>query len=236
MGTQRLYVKNARLAGIITAPRVSPESLNAYRKRQYGVKEESPVTMTVMERITYAFDRYAPGPRGVRLDRKPGRKTTFLIVTNGWDEVPCKLTSTQADLIEAGIEIDRLNLPEVAIGSPECEADTQRHADAISPILEGLTVGDDVRAVIELQRILYPGATLTMVLRSISSTGMYRRISVYTAGLRMISRLVYTAGVGDARHDEVGMGGSGMDMGVALADALAYTLYGEGDMLTRKWI
>lgn len=86
---------------------------------------------------------------------------------------------------------------------------------------------EDARA--ELQNLLKPGMTVYCILRHVSRSGMYRRISFYIlrdAGPdykpedRMypyyLDRLIIAAGIGDeprGRADGVGVGGCGMDMG-----------------------
>jgi hypothetical protein len=84
----------------------------------------------------------------------------------------------------------------------------------------------------ELRALLKPGDTVYTVLRHVSRSGMYRRISAYImrdAGPEYkgkdryypyyLDRLLILAGIGDAprgRGDGVGVSGCGMDMGFHL--------------------
>lgn len=81
----------------------------------------------------------------------------------------------------------------------------------------------------ELQGLLTPGQTVYCILRHVSRSGMYRRISFYIlqdAGPdyppaerhypRYLDRLIIEAGIGHdhrGRGEGVGVGGCGMDMG-----------------------
>lgn len=89
----------------------------------------------------------------------------------------------------------------------------------------------------KLHEALKPGDTITMVIRHVSSSGMYRAIDFYllTCSKGEISRswLSYWmahAGIGrwDDRKEAVGMTGVGMDMGFHAVYNLGSMLYPNG--------
>ena len=91
-----------------------------------------------------------------------------------------------------------------------------------------------------LERLLNSGDTVYTVLRSVSRSGMYRRIDLYTiddsARMREINngrpRVQYLSGycavlLGIPRSDKgLGVSGCGMDMGFHLVDLLRARLFG----------
>lgn len=85
-----------------------------------------------------------------------------------------------------------------------------------------------------LRESLKPGDTVYTVLRHVSRSGMYRVIDLYKmteSGPECLSGLAKGAGVGDeprGRHDGIGVGGCGMDMGFYLVYRLGYTLWPNG--------
>lgn len=88
-------------------------------------------------------------------------------------------------------------------------------------------------AVKALRRHLKPGSTVYTVLRHVSSSGMSRRIDVYTMKKNKPVGLTYYAAkaLGYNRHPEkegITVGGCGMDMGFHLVYNLGRTLFSKG--------
>lgn len=85
----------------------------------------------------------------------------------------------------------------------------------------------------DLLRSCPPGSTLHTVLRHVSRSGMYRAIDVYRLHDQDADWLSYrvAALLGmrfDKRHEAIGIGGCGMDMGFAIVSDLSRALYPEG--------
>lgn len=129
-----------------------------------------------------------------------------------------------------------------------------------------LTKADKVRtereeARAELRALLKPGETVYTVLRHVSRSGMYRRISAYVmrdAGPEYegkdryypyyLDRLILAAGLGDkprgSHRDGVGVSGCGMDMGFHVVYNLGCVTFPEGSgwdndggyALNHRWI
>ena len=93
---------------------------------------------------------------------------------------------------------------------------------------------DKQDAIIALREILKPGDTVHTILRHVSRSGMYRRISLVAIrdGQPLnIDWLCLRAGVGNrprGRDEGLGVGGCGMDMGFALVYELSHTLWPDG--------
>lgn len=95
----------------------------------------------------------------------------------------------------------------------------------------------------ELKKWLQPGDTVYTVLRHVSSSGMQRRIDLYTI---VDNRLIYLSGYAEGaglakRHktkDGLIVNGCGMDMGYHLVYNLSYILFGyeAGDQLRHEWV
>jgi hypothetical protein len=85
-----------------------------------------------------------------------------------------------------------------------------------------------------LRESLKPGDTVYTVLRHVSRSGMYRVIDLYKlkeSGPEWLSGLAKGAGIGEeprGRHEGVGVGGCGMDMGFELVYRLGYALWPNG--------
>jgi hypothetical protein len=96
-----------------------------------------------------------------------------------------------------------------------------------------------------LRGILFPGDTVYCVLRGVSSSGMYRRISLLAAPRDgttspivraraepfVIDGYAIRVGIGSrprGRADGIGVGGCGMDMGFALVYELSQMLFPNG--------
>lgn len=102
-------------------------------------------------------------------------------------------------------------------------------------------------AIDRLKEILHPGDTVYTVLRHVSRSGMYRVVSVYAIAdnePRWLSNLVATA-IGfrfDNKHDAVGVGGCGMDVGFEIVYNLSRVLFQNGDkadagyLLKQRWM
>lgn len=96
----------------------------------------------------------------------------------------------------------------------------------------------------ELQSLLKPGITVYCILRHVSRSGMYRRISFYImrdAGPDYkpedrlypyyLDRLIIEAGIGDAprgNNEGVGVTGCGMDMGFHIVNNLGMFTWPKG--------
>lgn len=87
-------------------------------------------------------------------------------------------------------------------------------------------------ALILLRSILKPGDTVDCILRHVSRSGMYRSISLLQRGKdgpRDITRIAGLAcGLKRDRHDGLGVGGCGMDMGFHVVYSLGRALYPAG--------
>lgn len=97
------------------------------------------------------------------------------------------------------------------------------------------TATDRADAIATLRAMLPPGSTVYTVLRSVSRSGMSRRIDCYLLspnGPRWLSGLVSRAlqmpHPNDSTHQGLRVGGCGMDMGYHLVYHLAATLYPDG--------
>ena len=96
-------------------------------------------------------------------------------------------------------------------------------------------------ALTYLRKILKPGDTVQTVLRSVSKSGMYRRIDLYTI---KDGQMVYLSGyagrvLGINRHPNkqgLGVSGCGMDMGFHLVYSLSHALFPKGFKTTKKTI
>ena len=104
----------------------------------------------------------------------------------------------------------------------------------------------------ELQGLLTPGQTVYCILRHVSRSGMYRRISFYIlrdAGPDYkpeeryypyyLDRLILQAGIGDAprgNNDGVGVSGCGMDMGFHVVYSLSCFAFPDGFAPSEKGI
>jgi hypothetical protein len=84
----------------------------------------------------------------------------------------------------------------------------------------------------ELRKLITPGQTVYCTLRSVSSSGMSRTISLHiidNGTLRGIDNLAADAtDTKRAKRDGLIMGGCGMDMGFALVYSLGYALWPNG--------
>ena len=86
----------------------------------------------------------------------------------------------------------------------------------------------------ELRRLLPPGTTVYTVLRHVSSSGMYRAISLVIPtrdGIHNLDYLIKRADLGykiDRNHGGLAAGGAGMDMGFGLVYGLSRSLYSKG--------
>ena len=87
-------------------------------------------------------------------------------------------------------------------------------------------------ARVELRKLIIPGQTVYCTLRSVSSSGMSRRISLHiieNGTLRSIDSLA--ADATDTAHSDKGgliVGGCGMDMGFHIVYTLGYALWPNG--------
>lgn len=85
----------------------------------------------------------------------------------------------------------------------------------------------------DLRKELPPGSTVYTVLRHCSRSGMYRAIDVYAIRDNEPRRLTFSVAKAtgyryDRKHEALGIGGCGMDMGFAIVSELSYHLYPNG--------
>lgn len=89
-----------------------------------------------------------------------------------------------------------------------------------------------IDAIQQLRKLLKPGQTVYTVLRSVSRSGMSRRIDLYMVRGRAIRYLTgYVArvlGYRQSNDGEIVVGGCGMDMGWALVYELSRHLFPKG--------
>ena len=90
---------------------------------------------------------------------------------------------------------------------------------------------------------LTQGQTIYTILRSVSSSGMSRNISLVAVCEGQLCDITYyaAAALGWKLTDTNGrrairVQGAGMDMGFHLVDSLSYALYGEGYKLKHEWL
>ena len=85
-----------------------------------------------------------------------------------------------------------------------------------------------------LMEIIKPGDTVYCMLRHVSASGMYRRISLFVmekSEPRNIDGYCISLGIGDRprnRQEGIGTGGCGMDMGFHLVYTLSRVLFPDG--------
>lgn len=85
----------------------------------------------------------------------------------------------------------------------------------------------------QLRKHLPPGSTVYTILRHCARSGMYRAIDVYVIRdnepLRLTFSVAKACGMRyDRKHEAIGIGGCGMDMGFAIVNDLAHYLYPDG--------
>lgn len=90
---------------------------------------------------------------------------------------------------------------------------------------------------------LKQGQTIYTILRSVSSSGMSRNISLVAVCDGQLCDITYyaAAALGWKLNETNGrrairVQGAGMDMGFHLVDSLSYALYGEGYQLKHEWL
>lgn len=96
-----------------------------------------------------------------------------------------------------------------------------------------------------LKGILQVGDTVYTVLRSVSKSGMFRRMDVYAIKdnrpvwltSRVAKLISCRYGVEDWRKSAgLGVSGCGMDMGFHVVNSLSYAIFGNGNSLKHEWI
>lgn len=102
--------------------------------------------------------------------------------------------------------------------------------DAIKPNAKET---DRLEAINELRALLVPGQTVYTMLRHVSSSGMYRAIDVFVMRDNEPWRLTWTVSRAcaikyDRKHEALGVGGCGMDMGFHVVYELASALWPSG--------
>lgn len=93
---------------------------------------------------------------------------------------------------------------------------------------------EKAEAIESLRKYLSPGATVYTVLRHRSRSGMYRVIDAYVIVDNEPYRISYSAAKAtgyryDRRHEGVGIGGCGFDVGFELVHHLSYVMHGTKD-------
>lgn len=99
----------------------------------------------------------------------------------------------------------------------------------------------DTEATNRLTELAPVGTTVYTVLRTVSPSGMSRRISAYVIidnEPRFLDGLIERAGYFKRRGDKEGLylSGAGMDMGFHLVYSLSKRLHNDGYALNQKWI
>lgn len=82
-----------------------------------------------------------------------------------------------------------------------------------------------------LRKRLKPGATVYVVQRSVSKSGMYRRLDLYIVARGQLERITYNAAVvmdWSMNDSGIGVGGCGMDMHFHIVYTLARYLFPKG--------
>lgn len=82
-------------------------------------------------------------------------------------------------------------------------------------------------AVAVLKKTIQPSDTIGIAIKSVYSSGMYRRMRVYTKDFQDISYHVAMACELPINDKGIGVSGVGMDMTFWLADTLTWHLYGK---------
>lgn len=90
------------------------------------------------------------------------------------------------------------------------------------------------QTIARLKKLLKPGTTVYCILRHVSTSGMYRRISLAVKtrdGIKILDHDALALGLGNRPKgdaDGVGVGGCGMDMGFHLVYNLGARLWPKG--------
>ena len=93
-----------------------------------------------------------------------------------------------------------------------------------------ITERDEARENLRVMFEKYKVDTIYTVMRHCSSSCMYRVIDLFIIGDNRPLRISWTAAVAmsdkyDRKHEGIGIGGCGMDMGFALVNNLSISLY-----------
>lgn len=88
-------------------------------------------------------------------------------------------------------------------------------------------------AIADLKQLLTPGETVYTILKHVSTSGMYRAIDVYVFRDNEPRRITWSVAqaVGyryDTKHEALGVGGCGMDMGFNVVYNLSRVLFRDG--------
>ena len=87
---------------------------------------------------------------------------------------------------------------------------------------------------------LSPGDTVYTILKHVSQSGMYRVVDAYVIKDNQPLRLSWNAskvtGKYDRRHEGIGVGGCGMDVGFEVVYNLSYFLFNDGYALNHRWL
>jgi hypothetical protein len=86
-------------------------------------------------------------------------------------------------------------------------------------------------AIAELRKLCPPGTTVRTIARHVSRSGMYRVIDCYVIKKGDTLRISWAVAKAidskyDRRHEGIGVGGCGMDMGFHIVNSLSYALHG----------
>ena len=96
-----------------------------------------------------------------------------------------------------------------------------------------ITKQEREEAIKELREQIKTGETVYTVMRHCSRSGMYRAIDCYIMRKNQPVRISWTVARAcgmkyDRRHEAIGVGGCGMDMGYHLVSNLSYCLFPDG--------
>jgi hypothetical protein len=88
-----------------------------------------------------------------------------------------------------------------------------------------------LEAITQLRKMCPPGTEICTILRHRSRSGMYRVIDAYVIKRGEILRISWSGALAagfryDRRHEGIGVGGCGMDIGFHFVNSLSYALHG----------
>jgi hypothetical protein len=90
---------------------------------------------------------------------------------------------------------------------------------------------DKLEALAQLRKMCPPGTTIRTIMRHVSRSGMYRVIDCYVIKGGETLRISWSVAAAcgfryDDKHEGIGVGGCGMDMGFHIVNVLSYVLHG----------
>lgn len=101
------------------------------------------------------------------------------------------------------------------------------------------TKAEQADAIMQLRALIQPGETIYTTLKHVSRSGMYRAINVHVMKDNQPRRIGYLVARAinaryDTKHEAVGIGGCGMDMGFHLVYTLSRVLFRDNFHCTGK--